>query len=215
MRKEVAMLIFQFWAVVYLYGMCKEVAMLIFQCWEVVDLYGMCKEVAILIFQCWAVVDLYGMCEEVVINGSEGHSALVAETLELRDSVVREKWNQEDETKNKDEDTKDDLSTSKDDPKASKDDPKACKDVKNSLTSSQLLPPALTKAELLTGSSRRNCEYLATCTRFKNSLGLPASYFEKVTTFLRAHTFHTKRHRRIFSFLFFIYYSSTKENGPT
>ena len=78
------------------------------------------------------------------------------------------------------------------------------KDAKNSMTSSQLLPlsPAasqiwaggscasptgqqlsemLSKKELLTGSTpRHNCDFLAACARFKISLGLPNSYFEKV-----------------------------------
>ncbi len=33
--------------------------------------------------------DLYGMCEEVAIIGSEGHSALIAENLELREYVTK------------------------------------------------------------------------------------------------------------------------------
>jgi len=137
----------------------------------------------------WAVFDLYGMCEEVAIAGSEGHNALIAagteghsallpENFELKEHVSREKWNDEEERSSK-------LS----------------KDAKNSMTSSQLLPPSPAAPQLLTscpqllascssptaqltemlssGTSRRNCDYMNVCTRFKNSLGLPAVFFEK------------------------------------
>ena len=59
---------------------------------------------------------------------------------------------------------------------------KVNKDVKNSMTSSQMFPHMLTKIELLTISSRRSCEYRNLCSNFKNSLGIPAVFFEKVNT---------------------------------
>ena len=59
---------------------------------------------------------------------------------------------------------------------------KVNKDVKNSMTSSQMFPHMLTKIELLTINSRRSCEYRNLCSNFKNSLGIPAVFFEKVNT---------------------------------
>ena len=82
-------MIFQYWVVIDLQRMCEEAAIMIFQFWVVIELYRICEEAAIMIFQYWAVIDLYGMCEEVAINESEGHSALVAENLELRECVTK------------------------------------------------------------------------------------------------------------------------------
>ena len=52
------------------------------------------------------------------------------------------------------------------------------------MTSSQMFPHMLTKIELLTINSRRSCEYRNLCSNFKNSLGIPAVFFEKVNTFM-------------------------------
>ena len=41
----------------------------------------------------------------------------------------------------------------------------------------------LSKDDLFSLKSARNCEYLNICTKFKNSLGLPAYYFDKVLIF--------------------------------
>ena len=57
----------------------------------------------------------------------------------------------------------------------------------NALTGSQLLQAStntpLTKEDLFTLKSRRNCEYFNICRKFKNSLGLPKFYFDKVCYF--------------------------------
>jgi len=125
--------------------------------------------------KCWAVFDLYGMCEEVAITESVGYLALLSSNIEITENSqnAKEKWNEEEEECSG-------LRTSK--------------DLKNSLTSSQLLHSnsgmsasmsnmcltPLSKDDLFSLKSARNCEYLNVCTKFKNSLGLPAYYFDKV-----------------------------------
>ena len=73
---------------------------------------------------------------------------------------------------------------------------KVNKEVKNSMTSSQLFPHMLTKLELLSINSRRSCEYRNLCTSFKNSLGIPSGFFEKViisrVLFFKFQQFHQK-----------------------
>ena len=61
----------------------------------------------------------------------------------------------------------------------------------NALTGSQLLQASanapLTKQDLFTLKSRRNCDYFNVCRKFKNSLGLPNYYFDKVLYFYIFH----------------------------